>query len=104
MALTVIGFGEIGRVFGRCAEASGEAPILVRRGDDLAEALARGRPDPVVVAVREDQLAPIAAALEADADRVVLVQNGLIEEALGEALARSTRGLLWFMAKGDVFR
>lgn len=73
---------------------------VVRRGDGaLSSALREG---PIVVAVREEDLATVVDELRPVARRTVFVQNGYIEPVI-EPLGEVTRGLLWFTAKGDFF-
>jgi hypothetical protein len=103
MALTIVGRGDIGSVFLRCARAAGEEPRVVVRGEDPAKAaLGEG---PLVIAVRETDLAPMIEPLSAKAiaGRLVFVQNGFIDQIIGP-IGQVTRGLLWFNAKGDFFR
>lgn len=100
MPITVVGPGEVGSVFVRAAENAGEQTRVVRRGEPtLASALREG---PIVVAVREEDLPPVASALRPVAARAAFVQNGYIEPMLA-ALPACTRGLVWFTAKGDFF-
>jgi hypothetical protein len=101
MSLTIIGRGEVARVFERCAKARDEEVRIVVRGEDpSARALADG---PVVVAVREEDLGALIAPLRPIAERCVFPQNGWIDPLLAP-LGRITRGLLWFTAKGELFR
>lgn len=98
--LTIIGRGEIGRVFERCAKAGNvEARVVLRGEDPNARAMERG---PVVACVRENDLDALVEQLRPLALRAVFVQNGWIEDTL-EPLGEVTRGLLWFTAKGELF-
>jgi ketopantoate reductase len=100
MGVTIIGLGEVGRVFERCAKAADQEVAVVRRGAaPVSAALAAG---PVIAAVREDDLAPLVPLVAPLAPRVVFPQNGLVEPVLA-SLGAVTRGLLWFTAKGDFF-
>ncbi|MCC7537603.1 MAG: hypothetical protein IT379_15375 [Deltaproteobacteria bacterium] len=100
MPITVVGPGDVGSVFVRAAEGAGEGVRVVRRGDDVRTSSLRE--GPIVVAVREEDLAGVAGALRSAARRAVFVQNGYVEPIL-EPLGEITRGLLWFTAKGDFF-
>jgi ketopantoate reductase len=102
MMVTVIGVGEIGRVFVRAASVSGEGVRTVRRGDDPV--LASEGEGPVIVAVREGDLEPLVPKLTPIAPRCVFVQNGWLEDTLRPLGSEIGRGFLWFTAKGDFFR
>lgn len=98
--ITIVGRGEIGRVFERCALAAKEEVRVVVRGEDLrARAFGRG---PIVACVRENDLDVVVEQLRPHALRAVFVQNGWIEDTL-EPLGDVTRALLWFTAKGSLF-
>lgn len=98
MNATLLGAGEVGRVFLRTA---GDRIVTVlRRGDDVASAAPDG---PVVVAVREEDLGALVASLRPLAGRCVFVQNGAVDEVLAPLGDAATRGLVWFTAKGDFF-
>lgn len=96
---TVVGAGEVGRVFVRCAGAANVK--VLRRGDEVADSAPHG---PIVVAVREGDLAPLVEPLRPFASRAVFVQNGHVDEVLAPLGGEVTRGLLWFTAKGEFFR
>jgi ketopantoate reductase len=96
MEATLIGAGEVGRVFLRGAGA--HTIRVVRRGDAI-EPLPTG---PIVVAVREEALAAVVPALRSVAPRCVFLQNGLVDDDLAP-LGEVTRGIVWFTAKGSLF-
>jgi ketopantoate reductase len=96
MQATLIGAGEVGRVFLRGAGA--REVRVVRRGDPI-EPLPTG---PVVVAVREEALAAVVPALRGVGSRCVFLQNGLVDDELAP-LGEVTRGIVWFTAKGELF-
>ena len=100
-ALTVLGAGEVGRVVLRAAEAAGLERRAIRRGEPIGSALPTG---PLVVAVRETDLAALIPELAPIADRTVFLQNGWIEPILAPLGPRVTVGLIWFTAKGPLFR
>lgn len=102
MGYTIIGRGEVGRVFERAASQAGETVRLIVRGDRLSERLLDQ--GPIIVAVREEDLEGVLESLRsACAERIVLVQNGDIDPLLVD-VGRVTRGLLWFTAKGELFK
>jgi len=96
MEATLIGAGEVGRVFLRGAGA--RTIRVVRRGDAI-EPLPTG---PVVVAVREEALTAVVPALRSVGPRCVFLQNGLVDDELAP-LGEVTRGVVWFTAKGTLF-
>jgi 2-dehydropantoate 2-reductase len=103
----VIGPGEVGRRLAAALEAAGWRPRLVRRDAGWEAALDPADPAPRVVAVREEDLAAAWARFDASLHgRLVLVQNGFLEGRIGapEELAKASRGLVWFTAKGTFFR
>ncbi len=101
MALTIIGRGEVGRVFARCAHAAREETrVLTRRDDPRTDVLEEG---PIVVAVREESLLALLKPLETHLSRCVFVQNGWVDQYL-PAFGTVSRGLLWFTAKGELFK
>jgi hypothetical protein len=76
----VVGLGQLGRVFAGGLLRSGHSVIPVNRGDDMT-ALAKAHPAPelVLVAVAENDLQPVLAALpEAWKPRAALIQNELL--------------------------
>jgi hypothetical protein len=76
----VVGLGQLGRVFAGGLLRSGHSVIPVNRGDDMT-ALAKAHPAPelVLVAVAENGLQPVLAALpEAWKPRAALIQNELL--------------------------
>lgn len=94
MTETLVGAGEVGRVFLR----AGRDVRVIRRADPLAPA-----PEgTVLVAVREDDLPPLIEPLRPVGSRCAFVQNGLVEDVLAP-LGEVTRGLVWFTAKGETF-
>lgn len=95
MHSTLIGAGEVGRVFLR---STARSVRVVRRADPL-ELQGDGT---VLVAVREEDLASLIDPLRPAANRCAFVQNGLVDEVLAP-LGEVTRGLVWFTAKGETF-
>jgi hypothetical protein len=100
----VIGMGEVGRrLAGALARADWTVqPVTRDRG--WVEAADESDAAPRIVAVREHDL---GAALEqlprTLRPRVVLVQNGFLEEVHGP-LGPVTRGLIYFTSKGEFFQ
>lgn len=94
MSSTLIGAGEVGRVFLRALR-----PVrVIRRGDPVT-------PEPegtILVAVREDDLGSLVDPLRGYASRCAFVQNGIVDDVLAP-LGEVTRGLIWFTAKGATF-
>jgi hypothetical protein len=74
----------------------------VRRGQSLADA-ARDTAGPIVLAMREDDFEqPFREAIALGADRVIVLQNGFIDEVIaGQPV---TRCVLWLTKKGDFER
>jgi ketopantoate reductase len=94
---TLVGAGEVGKVLLRGAGASREV-VVIRRNEPLVFA-----PEgPIVVAVREEDLAPLVAPLLPHRERAVFLQNGLVDDVLAP-LGDPTRVLVWFTAKGTTF-
>lgn len=91
---TLLGAGDVGRVFLR----AGRRVRVIRRGERV-EPFSEGT---VLVAVREDDLPPLIEPLRPFASRCAFVQNGLVDDVLAP-LGVVTRGLIWFMAKGEIF-
>lgn len=78
--VVVIGLGQLGRVFAGGLLRAGRSVIPVNRGDDMT-ALAKAHPSPelVLVAVAENDLHSVLAALpEAWRPRAALIQNELL--------------------------
>lgn len=94
MTSTLVGAGEVGRVFLR----AGRDVRVIRRGEAVTPAAA----GTVLVAVREDDLPALVEPLRSVAARCAFVQNGLVDDALAP-LGEVTRGLVWFTAKGETF-
>jgi len=93
MTITILGMGQIGRVFARAAEQKGRkvSPITRAGGAPAADG-------PVVAAVGEDDLDSVANGLDvALGPRLCFVQNGLVQEAVAR-FGRVGRGLLHFNA------
>lgn len=100
----VIGMGEVGHRLRAALDAAGVQPRPVTRHSGWAAALDSEDPAPRIVAVREEQLAPVIERFPAPLlARLVLVQNGFLEEVIGPD-SRVTRGLIWFTSKGEFFR
>jgi ketopantoate reductase len=76
----VIGVGELGGLFAQGLLRAGHSVVPIRRGDDLAKTAQRvPSPSVVLVAVGEDDLAPVLSALPAAwRPHVALLQNELV--------------------------
>jgi ketopantoate reductase len=99
----LIGPGEVGRRLGGALQRSGWRVEAIGRGGDWSAAGDPTDPAPRLVAVREEDLGAVLARLTGPLrSRVVLVQNGFLEAVHGD-LGAVSRGLVWFMSKGDVF-
>jgi len=91
VAIHVVGAGRMGTAIHGIAAARGVAGRLVRRGETLPS-----EPGPVVVCVRNDDLAGIVAAAPRT-EALVFVQNGALLPWLRErGLGENTQGLLYF--------
>lgn len=102
--MIVIGAGRVGTALAGRSQAVGIDVALVHR--DHGWAALDGPPgDPVLLAVRNDDLREVVARVPAHRrDDLVFVQNGMIRTFLQEkGLDRATRGLLYFAVarKGD---
>lgn len=78
--IVIIGLGQLGRVFAGGFLRAGHTVVPVNRGDDLFT-VAHAHPDPalVLVAVAENDLHPVLAAMPgAWRPRVALIQNELL--------------------------
>lgn len=78
--IVIIGLGQLGRVFAGGFLRAGYSVVPVNRGDDLLT-VARAHPDPalVLVAVAENDLSTVLAAMPgAWRPRVALIQNELL--------------------------
>jgi hypothetical protein len=96
----VIGMGQLGSLLADLLRARGAQVVGVRRGDALDAASA---PERVIVAVGEDDLAPVLASLpSAWRNRVVLVQNELVPaQWLAHGIVDPTVAVVWFEKKKD---
>lgn len=74
--------------------------MLTRRDDPASDVHDEG---PIVVAVREESLRGLLKPLEKHLARCVFVQNGWVDQYL-PAFGTVGRGLLWFTAKGELFK
>lgn len=96
--MVVIGAGRVGLALKRRSEARGAEPVSLvdRHGGD--EHLRGAQGDPILVAVRNDDLAAVVARVPTyRREDLVFVQNGAIRDLLREhSLAAATRGLLYF--------
>lgn len=98
----VVGMGQLGSVFADALRGTDHDVAEVRRGDDLAALCAsRAVPDVVVVAVGEDDLDAVLAALPSEhRARAVLVQNELVPARWRRAGAPDpTIAIVWFERK-----
>lgn len=99
----VIGMGEVGRRLARALRQAGVEIVPVTREAGW-EAAAASTPEPRLVCVGEAQLPPVLERLrEVSPSALVFVQNGWVRDHLAGA-GGATRGLIWFMSKGDFFR
>jgi len=96
----IVGLGQLGALFAELLEARGARVVRIARGTKMDAARAIER---VIVAVGEDDLAPVLAALpEVWRDRVVLVQNELAPDAWrAHGIARPTVASVFFEKKRD---
>ena len=97
---TVIGLGQLGRLFGAGALASGHRTTPVRRGDSIEQALADAA-GPIVVTVGEAALPAVLKEIprERHGD-VVLVQNELLPDVWRAHLAAEpTVAVVWSNVK-----
>jgi hypothetical protein len=101
----IIGLGQLGRVFAGGLLRAGCTVIPVNRGDDMA-ALARAHPAPelVLVAVAENDLHVVLAALpEAWKPRAALIQNELLpRDWLAHGYVDPTVISVWFEKKKGI--
>ncbi|MCU0231904.1 MAG: hypothetical protein MUC67_11100 [Acidobacteria bacterium] len=103
----VIGLGEVGRRIAAAFEAAGARPRPVTRAAGWEAALDEAELAPRIVAVREESLREVWARFgPVLRPRVVLVQNGFLEDLVGASAApgSAARGLIWFTSKGSFFR
>jgi ketopantoate reductase len=102
--MVIVGAGRIGTALAQRAEAVGAPVSLVGRGGDRAP-LEAPQGDPILLAVRNDDLLPLVASLPTHRrSDLVFLQNGALREFLADnALATATRGILYVMVakRGD---
>lgn len=96
--MVVVGAGRIGQALKRRSEAASVPCALVDRTSGR-EALDAPAGEPVVLAVRTDDLAEVVATVPVHRrEDLVLVQNGAIRELVEQlGLARATRGVLYLL-------
>ena len=100
----VIGMGNVGGRLAAALERAGWRVRAVTREDGWEAAADPGLDGVRVVAVREEQLAPVLGRLpDALHGSTVLVPNGFLELVHGD-LGSYGRGLIWFNVKGEFFR
>lgn len=100
--VVIVGAGEIGRRFANAATSLGTTVTKVTRRENAA-ALPGEPGTPLIVCVREGDLADVLAKIPPDrSEDLVVVQNGFIEELL-TPYTNHTRGVLWFTSKGSFF-
>lgn len=101
----IIGLGQLGRVFAGGLLRAGHSVIPVNRGDDMA-ALAQAHPAPerVLIAVAENDLHTVLAALpETWKSRVALIQNELLpRDWQAHGYAEPTVISVWFEKKKGI--
>ncbi len=103
--VVVIGLGQLGRVFAGGLLRAGHTVIPVNRGDDMtALALQHPAPGLVLVAVAENDLHTVLAALpEIWKPRVALIQNELLpRDWLAHGYADPTVISVWFEKKQGI--
>lgn len=95
--MIVIGAGRVGTALAARAPEHGLSCTLIDRESGW-DALSGPQGDPIVVAVRNPDLADVVRATpQHRRDDLVFLQNGMIRETLAElGVARATRGLLYF--------
>jgi ketopantoate reductase len=100
--VVVIGLGQLGALFAHGFLALGRTVVPVLRGT-RADDVARDHPAPelVLIAVAEDDLAPVLANLPAGwRDRVSLLQNELVPSSWRDhGIERPTVAVVWFEKK-----
>lgn len=97
----VIGMGAVGS---RLADSLRrvKTPVVEVTRTTNQDRAASSEPGLRVVCVREDDLAPVLDRLgPRDPSELVTIQNGWVRDLVPKG---STRGLIWFTAKGDFFR
>ena len=100
--LVIVGAGEIGRRLANAAASLDMSVTRVTRSENT-DALRTSAGSPVIVCVRENELAGVLADVPPSrGPDLVFVQNGFIEE-LVEPYVDHTRAVLWFTAKGTFF-
>lgn len=102
--ITIIGAGRVGTALARASEAAGLPCLLVSR-DQHWEAIDPSAMMPIVLCVRNDDLADVLPRIPAARRRdLVFIQNGALTEWLADnGASDSTRGLLYFAVakRGD---
>jgi ketopantoate reductase len=100
--IVIVGLGEIGRRLAQAAETLGISVQTVTRTANRA-LLAEPAGVPLLICVREYDLAAVLAAVPVARSRdVIFVQNGFVDELVA-GCPESTRAVLWFTAKGTFF-
>ncbi len=96
--MVVIGAGRVGLALKRRSEARGAEPVVLVDRHGGNEALRGAQGDPILVAVRNDDLPAVIQRVPTyRREDLVFVQNGAIRDLLREhSLAGATRGLLYF--------
>jgi ketopantoate reductase len=96
--VVVIGAGRVGLALKRRSEARGTEPVVLVDRDRGDDALRGAQGDPILVAVRNDDLPDVIARVPTyRREDLVFIQNGAIRDQLrAHSLASATRGLLYF--------
>jgi len=96
--LVVIGAGRIGLALKRRSEARGAEPVVLVDRSSGDDALRGAQGDPILVAVRNDDLPAVIARVPTyRREDLVFLQNGAIRDLLRDhSLSGATRGLLYF--------
>jgi ketopantoate reductase len=103
--VVVVGLGQLGRVFAGGLLRTGHTVVPVNRGDDMAAVAARHpAPELVLVAVTENDLYTVLAALpEAWRPRVALIQNELLpRDWRAHGYSTPTVVSVWFEKKKGI--
>ncbi len=101
--LFLVGPGNVGTRLAAALAAAGVRVETVTRRCGWDRATDAGDPAPRLLAMREDDLPPALERFPPELrPRLALVQNGFLEPLLGP-LDETTRGLIWFTARGEFF-
>lgn len=104
MEAFVIGPGEVGRRLGNALQSQQWQVSTVTRTDGW-DAATSDAPGPRLLCMREEDVCDAFARFAPAQHReTVLLQNGFLDAGLPtKDLRNTTRGLIWFMSKGDFY-